>query len=277
MSVLDSIELKDYEVIKCINGSLMRLDKDKRFGRSLEVELYENGIREKESTQKFTELLLSIKEKCNPLILDLGSNVGYYSLLEARLFPESKIISVEASYENCSRQEFNIKLNGYKNIDLRNIAVGSQKGIGELEIYRTPQRNSMKSLNKNSNLVEKVVEVKIDTVDSILNEDGFFDKDQSIIVRMDVEGYESEVLKGMNKLLDSNKACLIFIEIHPKIVKVSEVFNLLKSKGFNLVYFRNDLLIWDSFKDLIELNLSEMDNLFLSNSHLIMNRNFNLL
>ena len=60
--------------------------------------------------------------------VDIGSNFGEISIYIAKKFPQTKVLSVEASRTNCSIQKNNIKINNASNVILENTIVSNKNG-----------------------------------------------------------------------------------------------------------------------------------------------------
>ena len=60
--------------------------------------------------------------------VDIGSNFGEISIYIAKKFPQTKVLSIEASRANCFIQKNNIKINNVSNIILENAIVSNKNG-----------------------------------------------------------------------------------------------------------------------------------------------------
>ena len=178
--------------VRDVQGSLMILDlRDKGIHR----DLYLNGIREPQATKYLQSIM-----KPEWTVVDIGANIGYYALQEARAV--SEVIAIEPASANYAALETNIDLNGYVNVEAHQLAVGDYEGEAEFELSRACNWNRIAIRNKKGTIL-----VQVETLDRFLN------GGKADFVRMDVEGYEMNVLKGMERIL-SNHAPRMFIEIH---------------------------------------------------------------
>lgn len=88
-----------------------------------------------------------------------------------------------------------------------------------------------------------------------------------LIVRMDIEGYEKEALKGMTDLLESGQDIWIFIEIHPSRTDTGYIADILQEKDFSPEYISRDGgETYKKFKDLSEIKSIS------SNTHIMLSR-----
>jgi FkbM family methyltransferase len=221
--VLFKLKLKDRYSIREIHGSKMYLDfQDKGISK----DLLKNENREYLSIK-------TVRSEINPgdIILDIGANIGYYTLLMAKLTREKgKVYAVEPVIQNIELLKKNIKLNKYKNIEVFQLALGNKNKIAP--IYISNKRNwhsVIKSELIKNNIIGKAL-VKMITCDEFLQ-----NKISPDFIRMDVEGYETEIIEGMKKFLDSKKPTKILMEIHDsRGGKREEALESLKNFGFQV-------------------------------------------
>ncbi len=202
-------------LVKDIQGSKMRLNlKDEGISKDLALD----GIREPESTQEVKRML-----KEGDVVIEVGANIGYYALIESRLVGEKgRIYAVEPSPYNVDNLKRNIKLNNIKNIEVFELAIGDKDGVAELNV--SPHSNLNSLIRQDNKKIIEAIKVKVMALDNFLK-----DKKLPDFLRMDVEGYEASILKGMGKLLRSKHPMDLFIEIHPHIMRRKETVYLLKT------------------------------------------------
>ena len=209
-------------VIREVNGFRMHLDlKDEGICK----DLFHDGKRE----LIFTDYLLNsniLKE--GDVVLDIGANIGYCALIESKLVgDQGKVYAVEPISNNINILKKNISLNNCKNIEIFNLAIGDTDK--KSKIYVSDRCNLCSLGRKPSNIIgERLTDVL--TVDTFLK-----DKDPPNVIRMDVEGYEYNIVKGMSKILENDVK--ILMEIHgPFLTKVQleEMFDKLKRYNFQV-------------------------------------------
>ena len=217
------LKAKNGYLVKMVQGSKMKLDlNDKGISKDLAVD----GIREPESTNAIKNF---IKE--GDVVVDIGANLGYYALLESRIVGSKGIVyAIEPSPSNVDGLNENIKLNGYTNIECFTIGIGDKKEIAKMFISPHSNLNSL-VIQKNKKIIGNIY-IQITTLDDFLK-----GKKQPDFVRMDVEGYEYNIIKGMDGLLNSKKPLKIFMELHPHIMEKDKTTFVLKSlmeSGFEI-------------------------------------------
>jgi len=204
-----------------VNGSLMKLNpRDK--GLSKDLRLYKK--REHFSTDFMKEF---IKE--DDIIIDIGANIGYYALLEAKLAKKGRVYAIEPVPESRKILEENIKLNGYNNISVYPYAISNKNGTNKMYVY---DKKNWSSFIKNSSW-KIVQEVQTNTIklDDFIR---YCINKKPQVIRMDTEGHEYEIISGMQKTLDSKIPLKLFIEFHPKFMsteKIEKIIYILKRAG----------------------------------------------
>ena len=186
------------EVVKRINGFDMYLNL-RDFG--LSKQLWINGYREPECFKHFSNMLHS-----DDVVLEIGANIGYYVLWEA--VKASKVYAFEPLPENYDFLNRNIFLNNVENVMFFPWGVSDRKGSRCLFYDRFRNRANMFS-------GKYCVDVPCVTVDGFCEE---YDVHPDVI-RMDIEGFEWFVFKGMRDTLKGN-VCRLFFEVHPSLLGV---------------------------------------------------------
>lgn len=139
------------------------------------------------------------------IFVDVGANVGVYSILSAAEIG-AKTISIEPIPQTFSLLKKNVLINEIKEkIEIYNIGIGESKG----ELNFT---SSMDTVNHVVSEIEFDIEdkivVSVDTLDDLLN------KRIPRLIKIDVEGFEMNVINGGNKTLSNNELKGIIIELN---------------------------------------------------------------
>ena len=165
-----------------------------------------------------TQLVERLLER-GMVFVDVGAHVGYYTLLAAnRVGPMGKVYAFEPESANFSILEENIGLNGYQNIVPVKSAVSSRSGSSTL--YLTALDNGRHS-TYHHDLPEIGSEVVIETtLDAFFEAEGWPRVD---LVKMDVEGAEADVLRGMEGLLKKSEELMMVMEFNPHLLENANV------------------------------------------------------
>jgi FkbM family methyltransferase len=154
-------------------------------------------------------------------VVDIGSNIGYYALLEARLVGDTgKVIAIEPVAENSEQLSRNVQANGYHNICIHKVAIGDRNGIVPLYVSKKSNWHSLHPVPSST----REIKVHVSTLDSLLALQGLPTVD---LVRMDLEGYEVAVLKGMEQTLE-NYSPRLLLELHPHLIGTQATVDFLR-------------------------------------------------
>lgn len=140
-------------------------------------------------------------------IADVGANLGYFALQEAKAVgPKGIVYAIEPISQNFFLLKQNVALNNLKNIQVFNLAIGDEDG--SLDLFLSYASNWASAFKTPINIDQKIT-VPSKRLDTFLKDKGKVD-----LVRMDVEGYETKIVDGMEETL-KQKNLTLFIEIHP--------------------------------------------------------------
>lgn len=219
------------EVVRKINGVDMILTLEDR-GISRQLLIY--GKRE---TLTIEYLLGSGLLSEGDAVLDIGANIGFYALLESRLVGEQGIVyAVEPVSSNIQVLRRCLELNKCTNVETYQLAMGDKDGT--ITIHVSDQSNLSTIDREPSVNYIRDEQVGLMTVDTFLR-----DKKFPKLIRMDVEGYEYEIVKGMRKTLEGDSHLLI--ELHGFLMdngQINELFDILIDSGYGIKYCVIDYL-----------------------------------
>ncbi len=166
-------------------------------------------------------------------VLDLGANIGYYTLLFARLVgPRGRVIAFEPDPVNFNLLKRNVRLNGYRNVEIVNKAVTDF--TGELELHLSPTNHGDHRLY-NSGDGRATVKVATTTIDDYFN--GVPPKVD--LVKMDIQGSEAKAIHGMTRTLQQNHSVKLITEfwpigLHRAGADAAEYLQKLQQLGFSI-------------------------------------------
>lgn len=179
-----------------------------------------------------TEIVKKEVKKGN-VVLDIGANIGYHTLIFARLVGErGKVFAFEPDPTNFSLLKKNVEINGYSNVVLVQKAVSNK--TGKLKLYL-----SKKNLGDHRIYDSQDGRKSID-IESIRLDDYFKEKNLEIdFIKMDIQGAEGGAIQGMLNLLRKNNKVKILTEFWPIGlirfgINPDEYLNLLIKLGFKL-------------------------------------------
>lgn len=206
------LKLMGQEVIKDIQGSQMALNLND-LGISRELACY--GVHEQNSTEEVKKIV-----KKGMKILEIGANIGYYALLEMKLAGETgHLYALEPDPRNYAMLSRNLALNKIKNFSLYNVAGGAIRGLGKFNIN---QKGNLSSFRRDG----EGIDVQIFPIKELI-------EDKVDFIRMDVEGYENEILKGIDF---THKPKYFFIEVHSELVVggAKGIIHFMTKRGYEI-------------------------------------------
>ncbi|MCH8863997.1 MAG: FkbM family methyltransferase [Chloroflexi bacterium] len=159
------------------------------------------------------------------VVLDIGANIGYYTLIAARLVGnKGKVFAFEPSPDNFALLEKNVAVNGYKNIIPVPKAVSDESG--KIRLF-------MDEASGVSNRIHDPGDGRKSITVEAITLDGFFQdyKGEINFIKMDIEGAEARALQGMRGLLKKNRKIKLATEFYPSALRSSGATpeNYLKS------------------------------------------------
>jgi len=188
--------------LKKVNGYLMKLDLD---DPGLSTTIGRGGARE----LAHTDVLLH-EINVGMTILDIGANLGYYALLEARqIGPEGKVYAVEPVPNNFRFLCDSVQINNLNDrIETFPFALSSQNGKQSLYLSKLSNLNSLYAQGAQTKQAMTGETIEVETQDLATFVQGKRDID---LIRMDIEGAEVDVLNSLAELCERSK-------MRPKVI-----------------------------------------------------------
>jgi FkbM family methyltransferase len=177
---------------------------------------------------KYEKFMLE-KVKESQTVFDIGANIGYYSIQFARL-TKGKVFSFEPIANQYSLLSRNIEVNHILNDIAEKIAISDSNEIKRFYLSENEETGTS-SVEIPTNTFEDVL---CTTLDDYCKKNGIESID---LIKIDVEGHELKVLRGMDRLLSGGKIKNIFIEIHTASLNSAssspeELCSLLQSNDY---------------------------------------------
>jgi FkbM family methyltransferase len=173
------------------------------------LELKSNKIFEKFETE-----LVRQEIHDGDVVLDIGANIGYFSLIFSTLVGENgRVYAFEPDPNNFKILKKNIEINNIKNVILIQKAVSNTSK--SISLYLCDYNHAQHRIYPSSRCNEKI-DVESTTIDEYLAK---IDFNKINFVKMDVEGSEYDVIDGMKQTLQSNPNLKMLCEFSPKQIK----------------------------------------------------------
>jgi FkbM family methyltransferase len=142
--------------------------------------------------------LFALLRETKGTVVDVGANIGFIAVRAART--ASRVIAIEPHPTRFRYLERNVALNGLSNVTCMNCAMGAAEG--EIALYDLDPTLGPRPLDVSATPGRgRCYRVPLRTVDSLVEE--------ADLLKIDVEGYEAEVLRGASNLLASGPRLVI--------------------------------------------------------------------
>lgn len=202
-------------------------------GFTLENSLFWYGISEKNNFIEIQSVDLWYQlSKKSKVIMDIGANTGFYSLLAKAVNSESRVIGFEPVKHIFNCYEKNIEINNFK-IESYNMAVSYKNQSSNIFYENTNKNIYSASLDKKFAESHSSKKISAHTVKSIAIDKFIQEKQISNLdlLKIDVEGHEESVLNGMVKCLKNFKPTLLIEiltdELGTKVQKILDNYGYL--------------------------------------------------
>lgn len=210
--------------------------------------IFGNSINEK-------KFLLSQLNKKDVVVIDVGSNVGSFLDFVIKNLKIKKVYAFEPS--NLAFKKLKNKFN-QKNIILENCALSNKNGVKKFYEYKLTSQSSFYKLTSKKNPfneINRIYKIKTFKLDNY----PYLKEKKIDICKIDIQGEELNVLKGMRKHLFKKTIRLIKIEITLRNDydnnqnKFLDIINFLKKYDYNLItiskikFYENKLMFMDAY------------------------------
>lgn len=168
-------------------------------------------------------------------VLDVGANVGEFSAIAASLFPMAGIYAFEP-ITDCVES---IKQKQIPNVTVYQIALGNQNGETKFYVSSWNPSSSLKKMGElhkqnwphtAENISTTVEARRLDSLEAEL------DLKQEILVKVDIQGAETEFIDGAKNTLSKAKVIIIeagYVQLYEDEAMFDGVYNRLKELGFS--------------------------------------------
>ena len=204
------------------------------------------------------------------LIIDIGANIGYWSFIRKQhLTNIEQFFCIEPSKISFNFLKKNLKK--YNDFKVYNLGLGNSEEVKKLSFPYWENKNSyriqnlgLRSIYGDTNLLAE--EIKIIKFDQLFPFNKFINK--SIFIKIDTEGYELEIIKGMHNFISNVKEIILELELNHKIFEnisqniLSELLQILKNYNFQVYYYKNQEIIKLEYDKVREMVKKETLNIY---------------
>lgn len=210
------------------------------------------------STKEYEPVLTEfIRQVLGPedVFVDVGANEGYFSILASKLVKTGKVLAFEPQNRLVSVLKKNIQLNFTENVILCPIALSDCQGEATLHLSLSVNTGSS-SFYKSWRNPSKKQKVETDSLDSYLKK---LDVNQVRLIKVDCEGGENKVVKGLVESLSRGLIDFLLVEYHEGIIGLDEVrktHKLIIQTGYVLSRIESGL--WVYHRPSMEIDLLKL-------------------
>lgn len=137
------------------------------------------------------------------IFVDVGANIGAYTILASKVV-KSRSISFEPLPETIKRLRDQIQINEIHDlVTIKNKGVGDKNG----ELFFTNNNDTVNKVSLAGD-VQNTTKVNVVTLDEELDKSGKY------FIKIDVEGFEYNVIQGGNDILSSENTSALIIELN---------------------------------------------------------------
>lgn len=211
---------------------LLKFPRDKSWEKIYFWQDYETG------TSQVVFELISKYNKKNIIFFDIGTNIGWYSILAGSTHNNIECHSFEPQPIIYNALLENILQNDLQNIYTNNLALSDTKGESILHTFKQYGHGHSSMNNLSVEDTEQFV-IKTVTFDQYVEEKGITNID---IIKLDVEGAELDVLKGATSYLNNQSSTVWIIEMN------FETANAFNHEPVEIIDFLSDYQKYTYFR-----------------------------
>jgi FkbM family methyltransferase len=153
--------------------------------------------------------------KPGDMFIDVGAHVGYFTLLAGRqVGPAGTVLSIEPNLVALEQLRQNVEHSHLGNVHVAHTACGDSYDPVRLYLH-TDSNSSMASLSAANATSGAAVDVACTTLDDLCQERGL---PRAHLVKIDVEGAELSVLRGMERILREVRPVIV-LELEPHLLE----------------------------------------------------------
>lgn len=165
------------------------------------------------------------------VFVDVGTHLGFFTCFVGNFLKEGKVYGFEVDKRVIELSNKNVRLNNLNNVEINNLAVADKNGF--VSILKDKRITPGLSIERNLIKDEKHLLVQSISLDSFFKNKNV----KPMVIKIDVEGAELLVLKGMQNLL-KNENLFLFLEIHANYrldkfnTNLKDVISFLEGMGY---------------------------------------------
>ena len=185
----------------------------------------------------------SIKEFSEPVIFDIGANIGTFTTWMAKAFPEGKIYCFEPQREVFQMLCGNASINNLYNVYPYNVALGKENNKIEFEEPNYFQKNDFGTFSLVENVISQTtnnkIVVQINTLDWFVE---YYNIPKIHLLKIDVEGMDIDVLMGATKTIQKHFPIIFIEHSDNRRTVIDDIKNFLNQFDYGYTVVGNNVL-----------------------------------
>jgi FkbM family methyltransferase len=174
-----------------------------------------------------------IRKRAVRTIIDVGANLGFFTIRAKQLWPDAKIVAIEPDPNNYASLVEHISINNLS--DIKPLQIGLSDKCGCFDLYLAPRNIAGHSMYKKT---DRSIEINTKTLADVIS---MLPNSKCDLLKMDCEGCEFSILNTLTQELADRIGCLIFEPEHG-LYDLEALNHSLASLGFDITSF-NGLIV----------------------------------
>jgi FkbM family methyltransferase len=144
------------------------------------------------------------------VFFDVGANIGFFTILGARLVgPQGRVVAFEPVPACARAVARNIELNGFGQAEIREQAVGARSGSARLLVVGEASWSHLASTGRHADVREEI-DVAVVSIDELVAAGAIPPPD---VLKVDTEGAELQAIEGMRATIERHRPAIV-CELH---------------------------------------------------------------
>jgi len=184
-----------------------------------------------------------IKDLSEPVIFDVGANIGTFTTWMSRAFPKGKIYSFEPQRAVFQMLSGNMAINNLYNVYTYNIGLGKENSKVKFEEPDYFQNNDFGTFSLIQEVITKKTKneivIQINTLDWFME---YYDIPKLHLLKIDVEGMDLDVLNGGSKTIQKHLPVIFIEHCDNRKTIIDDIKLFLDQYEYNYQIIGNNLL-----------------------------------
>jgi FkbM family methyltransferase len=153
--------------------------------------------------------------RCGDVFLDVGANIGLYSIYAGSIQPDCRIYAFEPAFQNYNRLCSNIILNGLNNVIPCNFPLSENESFDYFYVTDVQPGSALHAFGESNHASSELKTVPLRQGSFSLSLDALvrrYGMPQPTLVKVDVDGLEEKILDGAQETLQSDEMRTVLVE-----------------------------------------------------------------